>query len=335
MHHGNETHPAHRKPGPRLVKGRAYHRGPRKAAEPSGDIKARLSQLTTDTMNGNFSRAKARALEIIRINSEIHAAWKTLGSILRDEGSLDKGLNCLVYAAHLRPKDSKGWEVCADLAYEDGNLPTARHCYTAAVTADQRNTDARLGRARVYHDQGLLPKAVSEFRKVVSIRPLALEVVRDLASASVDMGDVTEVEFAISAYRHCLDHSRQAGNIAEPALGVSWADIGVYVELHARMGHFQEAIRELKSLSRWLLGRADESFWDDWEGDDREWDGDDLRRGGIPGFNKSIHGPYAFGIGLPLDLRCRLVLYRRYLGDEDEANVGESKRSSRCSVVRN
>lgn len=308
-------------------------RGPRKAAKPRGDITARLSKVNQAFLSGDYSRALDLAFEVIRINAETHQAWTTLASIFREQGDVKRALSAMVYAAHLRPKDVGGWLQCASFALdtvtddEEGNLHTARLCYSAALRANPTSVDARLGKALVCHRQGHLSAAISEYVVVLKHRPYDLELVRKLAEACVDNKHAdTAVPAAIEAYRDYFEHEKANGfRLMDEA---PWHDIGIYVELFASTGRYEEAIHELKTLSRWFVGRGQETYWDNWDADDREWDADNERRAQLKEFNYQITDLSLHGPALPRDLRARLAIYRLRLRDEGEAIVSTSHAQS-------
>lgn len=313
--------------GPR---GRGGVRGPRKAAKPRGDITARLSKVNQAFLSGEYTVALDLAFEVIRINAETHQAWITVASIFREQGDVSKALSAMIYAAHLRPKDVSGWLQCASYALETmfdeeaENLQKARVCYSAALRADHFNLEARMGKGMVCHRQGHLSAAISEYKFVLKRSPHDLETVRKLAEACADSkhpGNV--VPNAIAAYEAYFDHEK-----ANPAYHMSsppWQDVGIYVDLFASTNRYFDAIRGLKTLSRWVLGRESEGYWENWQDDDREWDADHERRDAVPEFSSSRSDPSLYGQGLPHDLRARLAIYRLRLKNEPEAMVGFSR----------
>lgn len=322
-HHGESGIPATRG-GPR---GRGA-RGPRKAAKPRGDITARLSKVNQAFLAGEYDRAQDLAFEVIRINAETHQAWTALSSIFDEQGDPGKALSAMVYAAHLRPKDVGAWMRCASYALdtigedEDANLHTARLCYSAALRADPEHMEARMGKAAVCHRQGHIGLAVQAYSAISKRRPRDLDLVRKLAEACVDTKHAeTTVPTAITAYRRYFDLEIADASSA-PNMDL-WHDIGIYVDLYASTGRVHEAVRELKGLARWLVGRPEEQFWDTWQVDDREWDVDDVRRREIPelsqGTDETLHGQ-----SLPLDLRIRLAIYRLKMENVGEALVSDS-----------
>ncbi|KAH7127730.1 hypothetical protein EDB81DRAFT_809969 [Dactylonectria macrodidyma] len=299
-------------------------RGPRKAAKPRGDITARLSKVNQAFLGGDYALALDLVFEVIRINAETHQAWTTLSSIFREQGDLSKALSAMVYAAHLRPKDVSGWLLCASFALdtmendETDHLHTARLCYSAALRADHTNIDARLGKALVCHRQGHLSAAIAEYKIVLKRRPFDLEIVRKLAEACVDNKHAeAAVPTAVAAYERFFQHERVM--VAQDLRAAPWHDVGIYVELFASTGRYLDAIRQLKSLSRWFLGRGAENFWENWQTDDCEWDADDERRAVVSEFRAGTYDLSVYGQGLPHDLRARLAIYRFRVGDDVEA----------------
>ncbi|KHO00884.1 Tetratricopeptide-like helical [Metarhizium album ARSEF 1941] len=301
-------------------------RGPHKAAKPRGDITARLSKVNQAFLSGDYEQALDLAFEVIRINAETHQAWTALSSIFRERGEMDRASSAMVYAAHLRPKEVSGWLGCASFALdsitgeddEAGNLHTARLCYSAALRADPTNIEARLGKADVCHRQGHLFAAITEYNNVLKRRPYDLETIRKLAEACIDSKNAaTLVPSAVNAYRQYFDHAMSESQ--QEVQYMLWHDVGIYGGLLAQVERNQEAISELKRLSRWLLGRSVETFWDDWRDDDREWDISDDRRASVPEFSRLSNNSTQFGQSLPLDLRIRLATYRLRNGDELEA----------------
>ena len=307
--------------------GKRGSRGPRKAAEPRGDIKARLAKVNRAFMNGQNDAALGMVFEVIRINAETHQAWTALASIFREQGLYDKALMSMVYAAHLRPKDVAGWLQCADFALDllsendPSCLTTARLCYSAALRADSRNPQARLGRAIACHRQGHVPSAIAGYKAVLQQRPLDIDVVRRLAEACIDIGsdadDVT-IYCAIDAYQSCLQNPLAFKDI-------TWHDAGIYAELHASLHRFEKAVRMLKSVSRRLVGRGgDEELWDLWSADDREWDMESERRQEVHGFDIGRFTVASYGEALPTEQRARLCIYRFQLEHDSEAFVSNA-----------
>jgi general transcription factor 3C polypeptide 3 (transcription factor C subunit 4) len=298
-------------------------RGPRKAAEPTGDIKLRLGKASEAFIAGNYQEARAIVTEVIRINAETHEAWTILATIFQELGETDKSLTALTYAATLRPKHVAGWLNCARVFLEQTGkhrskyLSSAFFCYASAIRADPKGIEGRLGKAKIYIERNNPAGAISEYKTVLKIRPHDLEVVRSLCAAYFDQG---EVENAKKLYKQIFARFKtDPSNSEEDAL--TWSDVDSYIAIYEYLGQLDAAIKELKSLSRWLMGRDTEEFWDNISSDDREWDSDSSRRIEVPGFEVNRFPLSTYGDGLPLELRTKLGLCRLGLGHHDEAMV--------------
>ncbi|RDA89700.1 hypothetical protein CP533_0672, partial [Ophiocordyceps camponoti-saundersi (nom. inval.)] len=324
-HHGTDRAQSSGQGGPR-ARGSRGLRGPRKAAKPRGDITARLSKVNQAFLSGDYDQALDLATEVIRINAETHQAWTTLASIFRERGESSRALSAMVYAAHLRSKDISGWLKCASYALDidevedhaDDNLYTARLCFSAALRVDPTHLDARLGKAAVCHRQGHYAAAISEYKSILKRQPHDLEVVRKLAEACLDCKNTSAaIPSAVEAYKQFFAlESRCRPLLQEDSL---WHDIGIFVDLLASVNQYEEAIFELKSRSRWIVGRSSDLLWDEWKDDDREWDLDELRRLSVKGYISRSANPALHGIALPQDLRIRLATFRFKLEHESEA----------------
>lgn len=301
---------------------RGTHRGPRRAAEPTGDIKLRLSKASEAFIEENYVEAAFILAEIIRINAETHEAWTLLASIFQEAGDIDNTLKALIYAAHLRPKHSSAWFACAEFALEETGslrsnyLVNAEFCYSAAIRADPKNIEARLRKAEVCAERGKSSTAISDYKQVLIRQPHNTKVLRALAELSIDCG---EVDTAINLYREAIQHFKLF--TADSGQMFDWNDASTYITLYENTAQYDIAVKELKSVARWLLGRVDESFWDQVDDDDCEWDELDTRRHRISEFKAGKHPVSSYGSGLPLPFRVKLGLYRLHLAHHDEAMV--------------
>ncbi|RYP72438.1 hypothetical protein DL771_004233 [Monosporascus sp. 5C6A] len=308
-------------------------RGPRKAAEPTGDVKLRLNMASEAYVQGRIDDAIKLVEDAIRINAEIHRAWILLAQLFEERGELKKRLTAQICAAQLEPKDVDAWLSTAQEAvalrdmYPDDADELARQaifCYSAALRADVESKSARHGRAALSLDRGYIKGAAKDYAFLVDRLFYDVYALRGLAETSVLLAEnskrnqpVHTPETSISAYRRCVSHFRDNG--IDPEYPFDWEDVYIIVDLLAYVKEFKEAIYELKSLSRWLLNRSEESFWDEWVDDDREWDADSSRRSEVHEFREGQYPDTSYGNGLPLQLRAKLGVCRLELDQEDEA----------------
>lgn len=192
----------------------------------------------------------------------------------------------------------------------------AQLCYSGAIRANPRDCyEARMGKAALLREIDNTPQAITEYRRILDDRPHDTTILRFLAECYIDRDDVATAK---GLYQQSIAFYQTADNYSTSAFG--WSDVNIYLELLEYLGQYQDAISELKSLSRWILGRKNEEYWD-FVSDDREWDADSVRRLQIPGFTGNELDINLYGLGLPLELRVKLGIYRLRLGQIEESLV--------------
>ncbi|KAL2124409.1 hypothetical protein VTJ04DRAFT_774 [Mycothermus thermophilus] len=314
--------------------------GPRKPAKLPPEIQFRMSLANEAFQQQDYDKCVAHLSEIIRINSEVFPAWMLLSTVHETLGNREQAIWCRISAAHLTPRDVAQWISTAEYALEcldevgDDDedesaaerkkeiLQRAYACYTQALETDRSNIVARTGRADVIMMQGNASKALAEYQKALSYRPWNIRTMRNMADVALDVKDRRKgAEIARGAYRRLIDHLQQSGTFEAEEGRFEWSDLRIYLEFFTILEQWREAARELKEISRWLLGRRVESYWDQWADDDREWDLGNERRVEVPEFEPARFPPEAYGAGLPVDLRAKLYVYRARLGLDHEADL--------------
>ncbi|KAI8948291.1 hypothetical protein F4801DRAFT_468624 [Xylaria longipes] len=316
-------------------RGRGPRRGPRKAAEPTGDVKYRINMASNAYVEGRLDEAIDWVEDAIRINAEIYRAWSLLTSCLQEKGDLKGSFTARVFSCHLQPKHVDGWLLCARIGVElRDELPEhaaefteqVAVCYSAALRADINNKQARHGRAAIAVERGQIRTAAKDYLYLLEhgggeydVHALRSYAEMTILLASTGKRSFYKPDSAIDWYCRAFTHFRANGIDNSFPHPLEWQDINIFTGLLAYVERTKDALYELKSLARWLMGRFGEDFWDDWQDDDREWDVDNVRRIGFEGFQDGEYPEPSYGSGLPLDLRTKLAVYRLKLGDLDEA----------------
>ncbi|KAK4167557.1 transcription factor tau subunit sfc4 [Cladorrhinum sp. PSN259] len=310
--------------------------GPRQAVKPTPDILYRLSLAKEAFEREDYEATMAMLSEIIRHNSEIFQAWTMMSAVHEVMGNREKAVWCKISAAHLKPREVAQWIHTAEYALmgveemEDGTtereeaLGRAYACYTQALETDRSNIAARTGRADVIMLQGQSSKALREYQKALEYKPWNIRTVRNIADVALDVKNQRKgAEAAQGAYRKLISHLMEAGTFEAEEGDFEWSDLRIYLEFFSILEQWKEGLFELKEISRWLLGRREESYWDDFRDDDREWDADDGRRVQVPQFVPGGNASTQYGLGMPVDLRAKMFVYRSKMGPEFdyEANV--------------
>ncbi|KAF3770208.1 TPR-like protein, partial [Cryphonectria parasitica EP155] len=299
--------------------------GPRNIVEPSAEIKLLLSQASDSLLRRELDNALAVVEEVIRQNAETHDAWMMLSSIYQERGQMREAIMAMCFAAHLRPRDFYGWMTVAQFALDDTtpdgrqrNLDTAQMCFSAAIRANPKSMKARIGKANCALEAGRSSTAAAEYVKVLQRRPYDMAVLRNMAEAAFDTRSARKyVEKARGFYELAIRHVREGGQRLRGTF--EWSDVIIYVEMCAFLERYSDAALALRSLSRLLIGRQHETFWDRYVDDDREWDQEDDRMREVPEYKPDTFPYEMYGPALPLDLRAKLAIFRLKLGQEEEA----------------
>ncbi|EEP81788.1 conserved hypothetical protein [Uncinocarpus reesii 1704] len=303
---------------------RGVKRGPRKPLEPSAEFKELHSAATSAFIDSDYDRAIILVKQAIQINPEMFAAHSLLSEIFLAQGQKDKAMAALFSGAHTRPKDQTVWlkvaKMISDHAGDDKSaaLQDVVYCYSRVIDIDPKRYDIRFDRAAIYRELGHSGKAVLEYERLLRELPHNTIALRQLAELYIDLNDV---EKAKARYDEAIAYYSSLDTLEE-AVDFDWSDVNIYVELLGYQNKHWEGVRALRALSRWLLGRKNDIEWDEVWDDDREWDAEDFpRRIAAPWFSQSKYPVESYGIGLPIDLRVKLGIYRLKMGVEfkDEA----------------
>lgn len=293
-------------------------RGPRKPLEPSLEFKTLHSEATEAFIDGHYELAKEKVIQAIQNNPEMFPAHSLLAEIFLAQGQRDKAFHALFNGAHTRPRDTSVWLKVARYILRRADQDRERalndviYCYSRILEIEPGNSNVRYQRAAIFRELGLSGRAASEYERILRDRPHNPRALRHLAEVYIELKSVERaLDFWNNsvAYYLSLDPSK--------AKSFSWSEVNIYVELFSYVDQHEQGIEGINSLSRWLLNRGDDHLWDGFSVDDREWDTEDSPRriktnGFIPG-----HWPLeSYGVGLPLELRIKLGLFRLKMGHQ-------------------
>ncbi|CAN8096486.1 unnamed protein product [Discula destructiva] len=293
--------------------------------EPSIEVKIALSKASDALMDRDLDEALSTVEEVIRQNAETYDAWMLLSTIHQERGQTGEAIKAMCFAAHLRPRDFHGWMACAQFALSDdtegareNNVDVAQLCYSAAIRANPKSLKARMGMANCALEAGASSVAAAAYNRVLQRRPYNMQALRNLAEAAFDTRSARrQVEKASIHYETVIAHVRRGGQLKRGTF--EWSDVMIYVEMLSFLERYADAARALRSLARFMIGRQDETFWDAYIDDDREWDLDEDRKREVEQYVPNRYPYGLYGPALPLDLRAKLAMYRLKLGQNGEA----------------
>ena len=309
---------------------RGRKRGTRVIAEPSREFKKLQSEATQAFLiDGEMEKALVIARKAVQINPEIYAAHSLLSEILWTIGRKEDSVGALFSGAHTR-RDPKIWWNVADRTMElainaaekgarEAFVVQVIYCLTMVLKLDNEDYDARMERMRLQVELGNIPRARRDCEKLLEKHPYDAVLLRQLAELCITNEEVARAK---KFYDDFIEIA-MAGKMKEED-GFTWSFINIYLDLLDRLALWNEATQKLRQFSRCLLKRAEEAYWDTVI-DDREWDiEDNPRRSEVIDFEPGRFDLATYGLGLPLELRIKLGLFRLKAGVQhhNEALVG-------------
>ncbi|EKG10678.1 Tetratricopeptide-like helical [Macrophomina phaseolina MS6] len=296
---------------------RGRKRGPREAKDPGPEFKNTLARATNAWINEDLEAAMRHAGDAIKINPEVFASYNLLSEILYARGQYEESVHVLSMGAVLQ-RDVNLWHKIASRVLDlDGDerarLEWAHRCYSQIIRIDPNDWEARCRRLDFQLRFDHKGQAKSELEMMLKIEGHEYDL--DRIQQLAELCAVTqETERAVEPFEKALEHHMQFERDEYSQL--DWQILNSYLELMQTLKKYEGAIPRLRSGARWILGRQEETFWDD-QFDDREWDlADEPRRMEVPHFVPGKHDKTAYGAGLPLEIRVKLGMFRLAMGPD-------------------
>jgi general transcription factor 3C polypeptide 3 (transcription factor C subunit 4) len=169
---------------------------------------------------------------------------------------------------------------------------------------ENQQYQARVRRMRCYKQHNSFRRAIKDCLILLKIEPDNLELLKEATELANTLSDP---ESALEPMEAFVQSSMEKSYSEYSAL--SWELASLYIELLAQARKFDAAVATLKRISRWILGREEETYWDDVE-DDREWDIQNTRRLKVSNYQVDRFDEELYGLGLPIEFRVRLATLR-------------------------
>ena len=301
-----------------------------KPIEPSPAFKESLKRATTAFMDEDFEHALEYARAAVKINPEIFAAHSLLSEVLHNMGREADSVGALFSGAHVKRDPQVWWHVIDRTEQIPGItrqqiIDQVRYCLQRIIKLDPMDYDCRAERLRMMLESNQTSAALKECVRMLKIRPDDSDILRTAAQVAISLnsgssGDRGEgCKLVLGLYEDRINEYIAENN--ENGGEVTWSLVNIYLDLLDCLKQYQEGCQRLKTLARWLCGRDEEFFWDDYD-DDREWDVDDEpRRTETPEFVVGKYLTGAYGEALPLELRVKLGAFRLHMGAEYESEA--------------
>ncbi|PWN47294.1 TPR-like protein, partial [Violaceomyces palustris] len=295
----------------------------------SHEVRDLLSKANIAYVESNLDEAIEKLEEVIRIEPAVLSAWKTLGLIYNELGQREKALQFRIIGAHLTPRASDEWKDLANQSRELGLYQQSIFCLQQAIKVDKDDIDAIWDRSIMLKDLGDSKAAINGLVSILERQPNDPEVIRELIPLLVSAQDYSQgVDILESSRRANMDQFPDPTSLDEAQTEqgrgntFSLSELVTLADLLLLIGKPVEAVNVIRTTSRWLDGRASESYWDQLA-DDREFDED--REGEVARSREpSQLGPiveFADPHLLDPEVRLRLGKARMMMGQTDEAKL--------------
>ncbi|KAF2087223.1 hypothetical protein K490DRAFT_42833 [Saccharata proteae CBS 121410] len=316
-------------------------RKPRKAKEPGAEYKKLQGLAMQAYMDKRPDEAVEYASQAIQEDPFQFAAYNLMSQLMHDKGHIEESLDMLCAGA-LNQKSEKAWFDIADRIValpdldERGRLEWAHKCYSQIIRLNPTNYEARRRRLeyQIRYDRHGQAKAELEYILKLSGHEHDVDIIQKLAEVC---NATQEPQRVLKYYERAWNYHTK--DVDREESDFDWNVLNSYLEILMTMKCYDEALSRLSTGGRWILGREEETYWDDLE-DDREWDVDEDRRIEIEEYQPDRFDGESYGAGLPLDIRAKLGLIRLAMGEEhrDEAlahfDLFEPEDTSEDAVVK-
>jgi general transcription factor 3C polypeptide 3 (transcription factor C subunit 4) len=283
----------------------------------------RLNGLMTQAyMKEDYDEALEYALEAVKLNPEYFPLHGIIAEILDLKGRPGDAIGALFAGVHSSRNPENWWFVVDRLntlgGDEDEKRQKLGYCYSTLIVLNQNDYQAKLGRAKLYCHSGHHKRARNDCEALLKMNPNDGDVVQLYANVCIEMDDP---EVALASFEEFITHCTEEET--PDSTNLSWAAISSYVDILIQLEEYDKALKRFKSLSRWILGRGTETFWDDYD-DDREWDPyPDPRRKRVRRFRLGTFDENTYGLGLPIEFRVRLGVLRILNSDAADSHFQE------------
>ncbi|KAF2121720.1 hypothetical protein BDV96DRAFT_536558 [Lophiotrema nucula] len=294
-------------------------RGPREVADPGPEFKD-LQRRANDAYEASqYQQAIVYAKQAIKKNPEIYASHNLLSEVYDKMGQFDKALEVLIVSAPVK-RDKSLWGYIIDKLYamdtrrfplytEKNKDCIALDCLRGILELDSNDLKARHMKLDIEERLGHHSKCVKQCQLILVLQPERGDILKRMAMQGTATQRLTRIHLNKMLEYFDTSFAYMMANEAPQESNLDWSLLNVYLDLLNLSNVYPKALTRARMLSRWIQGRKEETYWDDYA-DDREFDlAAEPRRTAVPQFSL-VSDQYNYGGGLPLDIRIKIGLFR-------------------------
>ncbi|TPX61103.1 hypothetical protein PhCBS80983_g01388 [Powellomyces hirtus] len=307
----------------------------RKTTELTEEQAEIVGQANLAYIEGEHVRAVSLLHKVIQDAPNAYQAWVTLAMLHDELGDSVKAMRTYMMAAHIDPKDSGLWSRLGALSRKAGHNEQAMYCFDRAIVAEPTNVDSRWDRAAIYHERGMLQKAIEDYNAILDVIPHNMPAVKELCKIYLGLNDpekaITLFEGALNAdvtnplpssserdsedeeHGEQDDEQQHDEEVTNLSLGVrvagntriGYEELNMLAELYMDVGDYEKALVTIKQGTRRVRGETDKMDINEVQDDDSDF----------------TDGALHYGMELPLELQVKLGICRLFLNNPDLAKL--------------
>jgi len=143
-----------------------------------------------------LTEAEANAGKAVELDSQIPAAYVTLGRVHDATGKHDLALQEFQQALHLDPLNSPALSGLARSYRRSGRIADAEAAYQRAIALRSNDWDAYNNYGQFSQSQGKYAQAITQYQKALQLTPDNAQVLANLGGAYVAAGDTKQYSLA-------------------------------------------------------------------------------------------------------------------------------------------
>ncbi len=295
---------------------RKRRKAPKDQYKETPELRRLMGLVTSAWMVDDYEAALEHCFEAVKLQPEAFHLHGRVAEILIKLERHHDAIDALFSGVHASKDASNWWFVADRLGEIDPKMNDKAikakllRCYSAILQLDQKDYDARLARMNLYRERELYKRARNDCLFLLKARPTDAEVVEALAELTVILDDPRAALDCFSTYMETVLQTETPDDTS-----LTWKILSSYTSMLLDAEMYEKGLHDLRAVARWILGRGEETYWDQFD-DDREWDVyAEPRRSQAEGFSLNEFDETTYGLGLPLELRVRLGSLRILSGE--------------------
>lgn len=283
--------------------------------EPAPEVKMYLSQASECYINKQLDKAIELLGRAVQLDPKAYQAFKLLVTIYDELGDADRALTANLAAAILNHRAKDDWLAAAERSHAIGGerlLDQAIYCYSKVLQVDAQDESALTERAGLYMDKEIWKKAEVDLKRLLELSPSDEAVVRTLGYVYTRQGREGD---AIQLYEGILQERLEQKSDSDNLQPFTFTQLNYLLDMYVRTESWGKVLIKGKTVARWLLGRGDETWWDEYaletdsEYDERRKNFDKYKRSNVT--MQRAQDAYL----LPVEIRAHICIARLKVGD--------------------